>query len=402
MDNAAYTYIDTLLNDCQTIIESYERVSRASGENFNLFTILGLETKEVTTHSRFIAELLNPKGSHGRGEKFLELFLEVAGIKDFDAKGARVHVEHSFSGVLLDNEFTSGRIDIYIESNGNFIMIENKVWAYEQVDQLRRYRAYRQSGKLIFLTLNGEKSYQDKNDDIKWNYNCISYREHIKNWLELCRKEAVEAPILRESITLYLNLVKKLTHQSLNKEMENDITRRIIRDKNSLASFRELFGSYWPVIYRIRMESIVEPLKRITETLDLNAKYFDDFPNTIKQYAKVEFRNEILDRLNIKMQLHYEYSNGYGVMFSIIQIDKEKIIDEKIVTRFEGAFGKKKTSPTSICYLEWEKYPNWSWWDMLYAIQFGGEFKTDLWNLIKTLYEVATGITQTINEPKWT
>lgn len=44
------------------------------GELFNTFSILKMETAENKTHSNFIAELLNPKGSHLKGSIFLERF----------------------------------------------------------------------------------------------------------------------------------------------------------------------------------------------------------------------------------------------------------------------------------------------------------------------------------------
>ena len=42
-----------------------ERCER-NGDSFNLFTSLNQSTSEII-HSRMIAELLNPKGTHGRG-----------------------------------------------------------------------------------------------------------------------------------------------------------------------------------------------------------------------------------------------------------------------------------------------------------------------------------------------
>ncbi len=65
-----------LLSQVSSIIQQYEKVAELTGENFNVFKILKVETKEVKTHSAFIAELLNPQGSHGQGDVFLKLFVE--------------------------------------------------------------------------------------------------------------------------------------------------------------------------------------------------------------------------------------------------------------------------------------------------------------------------------------
>ena len=48
---------------------------RKRGESFNVFDILGLSTNEVRLHSAFLAELLNPNGTHGLGSQFLFAFI---------------------------------------------------------------------------------------------------------------------------------------------------------------------------------------------------------------------------------------------------------------------------------------------------------------------------------------
>ena len=47
------------------------------GEFFNIFNVIGLSSEEVRLHSAFIAELLNPQGSHGVGNLFLKEFLKL-------------------------------------------------------------------------------------------------------------------------------------------------------------------------------------------------------------------------------------------------------------------------------------------------------------------------------------
>ena len=62
------TKIENLLIQIGAINKSYEKIAKLTGENFNIFEVLGLTTNEVRTHSAFIAELLNPKGSHDQNE----------------------------------------------------------------------------------------------------------------------------------------------------------------------------------------------------------------------------------------------------------------------------------------------------------------------------------------------
>lgn len=53
-----------LFGQVNALISKYKKVNELTGENFNVFKILKLESSEVRMHSAFIAELLNPKGSH--------------------------------------------------------------------------------------------------------------------------------------------------------------------------------------------------------------------------------------------------------------------------------------------------------------------------------------------------
>src|SRR6266446_1112235 len=75
-DTSSLRLITSFLVKTQSEIQENRRISALTGEHFNVFRILGLEAAEVRTHSAFLAELLNPKGSPGQGDLFLRLFLK--------------------------------------------------------------------------------------------------------------------------------------------------------------------------------------------------------------------------------------------------------------------------------------------------------------------------------------
>lgn len=239
-----------LLSQVNTINEAYKIVKKNTGEDFNLFQILGMETAEVKTHSKFLAELLNPKGSHMQGDIFLKLLIEY--LNEFEdenvllfngnkiklnSETSKVQIE-KFIGKTTDCE--GGRIDIAIQDSKNrLICIENKIYAGEQTNQLLRYynfatKNYNGKFHLLFLTLDGKET-QTLNIENGRAYP-ISYRKHIVEWLELCKKQAVNLPILRETIGQYINLIKKLTHQTTNKEMEKDIVEIISNNTKNFES----------------------------------------------------------------------------------------------------------------------------------------------------------------------
>ncbi|MDR3266147.1 MAG: PD-(D/E)XK nuclease family protein [Tannerella sp.] len=229
--------IKNLLHQVSTLNKHYSELARLSGEDFNIFKVINLTTDEVRIHSAFIAELLNPKGSHGQGTIFLELFVKQKHLNcDFlDIANAKVTAEENIG---KKTETEGGRIDILITDNNTCIAIENKIYAGDQENQLVRYANYCKKynpSQLLYLTLEGkdasDDSAQDKNGDTA-KYIRISYEDDIIKWLETCRKESVTFPILREGITHYINLIKLLTNQSTNKAMKEEIVKLLLSPEN--------------------------------------------------------------------------------------------------------------------------------------------------------------------------
>ena len=214
--------LQKLLQDVNVILQK-EKVrkeeSRKRGERFNVFEMLGVAHYEVT-HSKIIAGFLNPQGSHGQGDLFLRLFLQT--IEDNN----EININTSHAKVYTEYDTGDGRIDILIEDNiGHGIVIENKVYAGDQPEQLIRYNSFAENKykkgnyTIYYLTLYGYEASGNSANGIV--YKCISYSEHIINWLLLCIQECATMPLVRETLVQYLNHIKQLTNQdmdSLNKE----------------------------------------------------------------------------------------------------------------------------------------------------------------------------------------
>ena len=153
------TKLLSLFRQVSIMAQEAELTARLTGEYFNIFNILSLSTNEVRTHSAFIAELLNPRGSHGQGSLYLDRFLAQFGIagQAFDSKRSKVEIEYHIGGIDAKNS-TGGRIDILLtDANTNRIMIENKIYAGDQHEQLLRYHRYDPKAALFYLTLSGNE-----------------------------------------------------------------------------------------------------------------------------------------------------------------------------------------------------------------------------------------------------
>ncbi|WP_430972514.1 PD-(D/E)XK nuclease family protein [Sunxiuqinia rutila] len=212
-----------LLQQAGILIKHQREKEILKGESFNVFSILKMETKENETHSAFLAELLNPDGSHLKGNTFLNLFLQTIDNKTIDLQSAKVKVEHAV-GTRDDNNKTGGRIDLYIwDSQGNTISIENKIYAGDQQAQVERYVNHnKEKNTVYYLTLDGHEPSKNSKGKlvVDEDFFTLSYKGDIINWLQMCFQESADVPILRESIKQYMILLKKLTHTMENKEQQ--------------------------------------------------------------------------------------------------------------------------------------------------------------------------------------
>lgn len=207
--NNTYYHLFAQVN---AINKKYENILKITGEGFNIFRILKLHAAENRTHSAFLAELLNPKGTHGKADAFLKLFTTKFLKKDidFETSIAKVTIEKHI-GFINGDKTEGGRIDIAIKDNlDREILIENKIYAPDQENQLVKYHNHNKNAHLFYLCLEGCKVNEISCGALKESehFHVITYKKDIITWLNECKKEAVSHPILRESITQYINLIK--------------------------------------------------------------------------------------------------------------------------------------------------------------------------------------------------
>lgn len=223
-----------LLREVKAIKDKNDAVLDATGARFNIFKILGVNQHE-TTHSKIIASFLNPKGTHGMKERFLELFLSECFSEDellefnFDCKNAVLKTES-----YAPTEEKQGRIDIFISSGSKCIVIENKLLAGDQNHQLKRYAEYSKKNfaefKILYLTKDRHEASSQSGDGV--DYKIISYREEILRWIENCCAESAKFPLVRETLVQYANLIRHYTGESMSAKATNEIINTIANEEN--------------------------------------------------------------------------------------------------------------------------------------------------------------------------
>ena len=187
-------------------IHAKEEEKRARGENFNVFSILGIETREFYI-CKMLGALLSPQGAHEAGKIFLEKFLED--VLNESAIGAETSIVR-----CEDATKERRRIDLTIEIDGKIIPIEAKIHAGDQGHQLADYFEEIKNRKgacayICYLTKDGRKPSRNSMTSTSGNtilketqIKRLSWKDDIVPWLEDCvaletvqRKTMVQANI---------------------------------------------------------------------------------------------------------------------------------------------------------------------------------------------------------------
>ena len=309
--------IQGLLNQVATINKKNAEILDATGGRFNIFRICGVNHYE-NTHSSILAELLNPQGSHSLKKQFLDAFLETIGksftLKDFDTTNATVHTEY-----VTDN----GRIDILIKDHKkNAIIIENKIYACDQHEQLIRYdssaKKYFEHYQIYYLTLFGSEASEQSAGDVI--YHTISYAETIIQWLDKCIALAVRLPLVRETLIQYSNHIKQLTNQDMSKKNEEEITS-LLAKFHDLKAIQSIYFNYHKIFDQIAKDYFNPKMDKYANEKDLKYQY----ENSDKDHISFYLSNPNWKEINC---ISFEFENRKGYYYGIFNNEDHQLSEE--------------------------------------------------------------------------
>ena len=207
LDSMLTTFFAELAPRLETARDLERELDRKLAHRFNVLDYL---RKDELGLSRIIADLLNPKKSHGQGPLFLQTLLGLERLKkardwpDLDRSQISVVVERRITSVR--------RIDISVHIDGtdgqtHCLAIENKPYADDQENQVKDYleylgEKYDERFLLIYISPTGEgpSEWSIRRTDLdKWKdrFAIMPYRGgqedqsdefSLANWLGECRK----------------------------------------------------------------------------------------------------------------------------------------------------------------------------------------------------------------------
>lgn len=331
------TNTESFLKLIESICHQRELAINEKNFNFNIFKVMGMQTDEVKLHSAFLAELLNPKGSHGMGDLFLIEFIKKCSFIDkaFDTSKVNVEVE-KYIGEIPEDKETGGRLDIFITDRIQTIIIENKIYAPDQEKQLVRYCNYNFNAYIIYLTLDGHIPTKGSVCDLEDSnhYHCISYEKDIVEWLARCLTTVSGKPLFYNTLLQYINTIKELTNQSLIPAMDKVLSAAIknnieasIEIEKAMPNIRNEFHcNFWKLLVK---ELGVQPLKAIS-----------DLPNW-KNYDEI---------------IRYEIKNKYKgeILIFRLRLSNDSGIYMGITTKNESICKETKFEPIIAAFTNWE------------------------------------------------
>lgn len=352
------------LENLSLISRKYKLIN-STKETFNIFSILRNEYDEVNLHSKFVVELLKDKN---HGKKFIELLLSTIEVENFNYK--RVNI---FSEYFVKN---NGRIDIvlkfFLENNKKVIIIENKIYADDQYQQLKRYydsmllEGYKSEEiELVYLTLTGTEPSEDSvkglPSGVKENIRIISYKDDIITWIENCIKEVSQVPIIRETLVQYESLLKKITDKG-EKTMTEEIKNMVLSNKDYLDMVYKLTD----VLVKIKQELQLKFWEKLEERLSSSLKFQLEKNLT---YPNYHYSKNLIE----KFYTNSRNNKFYGLMYFIKSLENRGKLYLRIEVSENLYFGFRMIDNTGNNitnkkddYLEKEllnlKFTRTDWW----------------------------------------
>lgn len=301
--------IDSLSNELlkyKKFLQQREEEIRQGKNNYSLLgSVLGIHD-EVRLHSRFIYSMINPNGSHFQNDLFLKLFIECIDpkiLKNFNLSNAQVFKER-------DN------IDLLIEDGNTFIMIENKLLAGEQKNQIFRYiETIKKYGNLehkpkiiiIYLSITGknpskyslnEYNINQSNEQIylqdqSYDYYPISYKKSISQWVHKCLDITKEIHNLHNAFYAYQDILNRV-NKTMNSNNVTTFTEYVLsQSQDDLTAYLQLSAEITHNIHRIWAEYLMKNIMLVNNFENL---IIDDSENPL--FIKPPKERAIINQLN--------------------------------------------------------------------------------------------------------
>ena len=355
MKNFDEIIVAKLLSATGDIIEKYDAISCAAGRDFNIFDITRIDDKEVIV-CRVLAELLDPKGRHGQGGAYLELFLSDC----LDLKFSENEINNA--NVVPEYPAAGRFIDIVVEISGKFIPIEVKIYAGDQIRQCYDYcmyaRKYDKDAKIVYLTRFGNEPQDYSKGELKSeDIILLSFEIQILNWLEKCLAlpDTIRKTPIREILIQFIAAINKITNQLEDKPM-NEIIKLLSESEENMRNAKiiaDTLEKCRPEMIQKFFDAIHEKFKGTFERAETEWDYDKQKGKEISPLISYIFKRNAIPDISILFCITSDKWDNLFAGFSIIRNGERKCFEDKsIIESFRKFYDieEKKRTNWWICY----------------------------------------------------
>lgn len=320
---------EELLNQIKSIMKSRNPV-----KDVNLFSILGMETKEVSAHSAFLFYVFEPfADSEGEiNTTNLRCLYEYLRSKKTDLPNNPDNIN-----IYREVQSEYGRMDFLIRFNtktkSDAIVIELKIKADEQEDQIKRYREYLKENdytedNIFFLTPDGRPSLTGESTPISLKDLCNCVLKRIaKEW----------SGDYMTIINQYNSIIKKINGGTNDMEVKD-----VLKSKNDILVIDKLYKEKDKVLTKL-LECFMRSLRDgINEAITKN-----DLPIELKR----DCDDSDLSNYYIKGTKTFP-----SLVYSINNPQLEKRFNESFKNNYLTIESEKNSNIYFFIEIEWKLY----------------------------------------------
>lgn len=323
------------------LIQSVKKILPKDSDEINIFKVLQCDGHEIR-HSNLLGWLLDPKGTHGLGDKILKEFLQ----SHCEYKTQDKNIELNSSVRIREEELSkNSRVDILLaDKNEDFlILIENKWNSPTLVKQLLRYQSEiecknsdfsKYKNKFYFILEKNDSA----SDDYPNNWGVLNYKTDIMPLISNIQSSDERLKFILTDYMKVLNEIEAENKISKLYDLENKYSEEIDFIMNSTDEKR-----YEPNVIEYVKEHFTtqKRLNRFINSQEFLSKLnsnCNDFilPKNNRKISAIQIKNE---KIRNGVQFYLSADDKNNKIWVQIILDTEIIENKDLQYKIRKALG---------------------------------------------------------------
>lgn len=394
------TLINKVIKKTDALKTAQSLYSRQLAPDFNTFNFINTDELGL---SQILADLLNPKGSHGQQEIFLQLFIEHCLPTVYKADKWQDFINNIEETKVLLEVVTSKsnslrRMDIYLQchvgDDSYGICIENKPYAVDQFEQLKDYaieleKRHSKAWHLVYLNQSeeGPSTYSvDEKMLDSWiaanRYSHLRFSDLI-DWLKACQVECQNHSV-SEFLAQLIKFIQKQFMGIEDMSESNAVLEIIKQNPETINASMKVFSSI-----EYMKKDLVAKLKRQLLEKSLKPEYQFNIEN---KNIDINYEKIIFGTIKDIGTICFEFQTKYSRPFLGVRFLSKAVRDSNIASQYTSDVNNGLNKN-----IQGEVFKTSNWWPSYYKFQpYGWQNSSQPWQMIHT-GEMADKILKEVN-----